>query len=265
MPLVELHPYREDEQSVPVIVVRGLSDEVLRGIAATRARPTRADTPRVARLVASAAVVASIALLAGMFVGEGSAPRQRWTFLDGSTPAEVGLVLRSARSGDWVLEDHGPATGGRALVSHEGDRGAAPGVAVATTVRARDLRAVTRCKVVETSGGHDACGLVFRFVDDANYSVARLDVNARVVDLAVVANGRERLVGRVPAAVGPGVWQELAIDARGAALRASLNGRVVLDLGDEASAVPGSVGLWAPAPAKAYFDELAIELGRHRS
>lgn len=271
MPSVELHPYREDGPLGPVIVVRGLSDDALRAAgspppAPARApAPTRLSSPRLARVVASIAVTAAIALLAGMLVGEGSAASQRWTFLDGSTPSEIGLTLHGGRSGDWTLEDHAPATGGRALVNHEGDRGAAPSLVVATTSHARDLRVATRCKVSETSGGHDACGLVFRFRDADNYHLARLDVSARIVDIAVVAGGRERLIGRAPAAVAPGVWQELTVDARGTVLRASLNGRNVLDVTDVAPASAGAVGLWAPAPAKAYFDELTIEIGRRSS
>jgi hypothetical protein len=100
---------------------------------------------------------------------------------------------------------------------------------------------------------------VFRFVDRANYHVARIDHDAKELVVAKVKGGRERVLGKANARVAPGVWQELVVEARGDHIRVSCNRRDVLDVLDPMPGHYGTGGLWAPSSAEAWFDELAIE------
>jgi hypothetical protein len=78
-----------------------------------------------------------------------------------------------------------------------------------------------------------ACGVVFRFGDEANYHAARLDAADGQLVVAVMSHGRERILGRQVVAA-PGVWQELALEARAGRIRLSLNGSTTLEVTDGA-------------------------------
>jgi hypothetical protein len=195
-------------------------------------------TPLALRALAAAAVVTVLALFASFFAGAPAPTKQRWTFLDDSF----------ATGDAWSIEHHEAATGGRALSK---DAGGSSAVLVATSTPARDVRAMTRCKAQG-----EGCGLAFRVADDRTFTVARVAGNR--VELVRVDDGKEHVLGSKTIASGAaGVWQELAVEARGDSVRVAVNGAHTLDVHDPRPAVAGGVGLWAPA--RAWFDELSIE------
>ena len=257
-PRVEVHPYRAaNGEERPVVVIR--TDSVERLFCKDRPH----DEPRVrswaARTAAAVVVLGALAVGATVFVGGESPARHRWRFLDEtSDPGTLGFRIGVGHGGTWALEQHETATGARALVNRIGDPSAPPAILLAGSLRARDVRASTRCKVATAMAG-DACGIVFRVLDDKNHHVARLDVAARRIVVAVVAGGGERVLGATSARIESGVWQELSVEARGDRIRVSSNGRDVIDVADATPAHFGSVGLWAPAAAEVYFDELVVE------
>jgi hypothetical protein len=164
--------------------------------------------------------------------------------------------------GPWSIEDHAEATGARALVNHEGNAGAKPAVLVAKSILARDLTASTRCKSTTQ------CGIVFRYRNDENYDVARFDAATQNVVLANVVGGRDVVVARAPAPAGapaggeagtPEAWQDLRVDANAGVIRVRWNDRLLIEATEGAPANSGYAGLWVPADATAYFDELSIE------
>jgi len=219
---------------------------------------SRRRTSTFARMAGGATLVGALAAGASALHANTPAIR-RWTFADGAPdPAALGFVAGDARGGRWELASHRAATGARALVNYAGDDAAPPATLRSEAMRARDLRASTRCKVSEASKG--GCGLVFRFVDAKNHVVARLDAAEGRVVLASLSGDEERILGSVPGPVEPGVWQEIAIEARGDHLRVLCNGSSALDVIDPTPARLGSVGVWAAAEAEAYFDELEIEV-----
>lgn len=200
------------------------------------------------------ALVAAIVLALSSF-GDGSDAR-RWSFTEeGASVHELGLATPIDLAGAWRLEDHAHATGGRALVNYAGIADGPPALAL-SNVRARDVRAATRCKV---DGDGTACGLVFRFHDDQRFYVAHADQASREVSLAVVIDGLERRIAHVPADVG-GNWQNLAIEARGTELSVSWNGERVIAVRDATLSDAGRVGLWAPSASMVLFDELTVEV-----
>lgn len=204
------------------------------------------------------AAAAMIAVLLGAALRGPAAPaRQSWTFTEqAASPADLGLATPVDRAGPWSLEDHEHATGGRALVNRAGAPDERPALAVATSLRARDLRAATRCKVASAAS---ACGLVFRYRDERNHYIARIDGASATVSLAAVVDGAERLVSARAIDASPGAWHQLGVEARGDHLVVTWNGRDAIDARDGALPGEGAIGLWVPAAGVALFDELTVE------
>ncbi|HVH44083.1 MAG TPA: hypothetical protein VM925_17150 [Labilithrix sp.] len=223
---------------------------------------------RLKKAIASVVVLAALVGTATVLGGDGR-KSDHWTFLDPASLAELGLVAYGDNGGAWGLEEHEPATGGRALANHEGEPGAPPAVLVATMPKARDVRAKTRCKIVSTSAKAEAfadspasCGVVFRFVDEQNHWIVRADAGTNTLEAAAVVRGEERVITRAPtpAPFRIGSWIDLVVEVRGDVVRAELDGRAGLVA--QAATVPaatGSVGLWVPSGTTVYFDHFTIE------
>jgi len=240
-PRVTIDPYRSrerDARDAPVIVLRTHGPDPV-------PRPVSWPARGIAALAIAVVVVLASALA-------GDAPRHRWTFVDDSLE---GLRGSTPAAGAWDITPDEAATGARALVNRAGDENAPAATLVASRVNTRDLRISTRCRVSRDDG---ACGLVFRHADDATHHVARIELD-RIV-LARIRGGQERILGARDAPLSPLVWHELAVEARGDVLRVTCDGRVVIDVVDAAPAPPGRAGVWAPARAEAFFDELAVDV-----
>ena len=230
---------------------------------------TRRWSDRVKRLVAATVVFAAAAGATTVLGSDGAASRGRWAFVDAAALEDLGLVAHGSRGGSWGMEDHEPATGGRALANHRGEPGARPAVLVAAESRSHDLRARTRCKVVGAPmlavtrmRSSASCGVVFRFLDDRNHWVVRANTGAGAVEAATVVGGKEYVVARAPMveAAGMGNWIDLDVEVRGDVVRVALGGRPALVA--DASTAPaafGAVGLWAPSEAEVLFDHFAFE------
>ncbi len=261
-PCVASHPYR-----------RRTSGDDPRLVVTTDALPCllhgpekQGSTPRASmtRLVAGAVLAVALVVLASAFAGGDSATRHRWTFVDEAASTDVlGFRAAAGRGGEWSIEHDQAATGARSLVNRIGEEDAPPATLVTSLVFARDVRAVTRCRVSQDRGRErpeGACGLVFRYLDDGTHHVARIEADTGRIVLARASGGSERVLGSATARGLPGVWQELAVDARGDAIRVSWNGRSVIEVHDVFPSPGGGVGLWAPSSSEAYFDELAVEV-----
>ena len=267
-PRVEIRPYRADGV-VATFVVRtdALADLAAEATARSSlvASSSRASDGWMAgwgrRAIAAVAVAGAVIAAAGFFLDHGGVAKKRWTFLEETTdPSAVGfaaLAGDASRAGAWLLADHDTATGARALVNRPGEDAAPPATLLVGSVTTRDVRAGTRCKVAIPEG--EGCGLVFRYRDARDHHVVRLDFTGRRLVIARVVGGEEHELGSVAARIDGAVWQEISVQARGDRIRATCNNRDVLEVVDHAAALPGSVGLWAPSAAEAYFDELSVE------
>jgi len=256
-PRVEVGPIAaEGGRERPVVVVRNDSMERL---LLKDAPPMDARSIWLGRAAWSVVGLTALAVASSLVIERDASTARRWTFVDVSEPAALGLHVVGERSGGWLVEEHSTATGAHALKNRAGDHGSPPAALVAHGIRTEDLRATTRCKVVaEHEVG--ACGLVFRFKDDANHHVARLDFLQRRLIVSVVSGGVEHVLAEAPARIAPGTWQELTIEVHGTVLRASCNDRDRVEVSGAPPAAPGQVGLWVPATGEAYFDELAIDV-----
>lgn len=251
-PRVEVHPYR-GKGGGPALVVR--TD------AAFRPEREREPLSPVARAAAGLLVASLAALVAAFLLGEGPRAQRRWTFADAHASLDAaGLRAGDPRSGPWTLEEDDRATGARAVVNRAGEGDAPAATLLATGLRARDVRVLTRCRVrpARSPDADASCGLVLRH-DGGDHVSARFDAAAGRVVLASVIAGRETVLGVVPATVGASAWQEIAASARGDVFVVWWNGRRVLEARVPRAPRVGDVGLWAPASAEAAFDELLVE------
>lgn len=261
----------EHESGLPVLVVERPALTDAKGSAA-RERAVASPAPRGARspggrkptgvlgLALTGAFVAAVALVL-LRLGAASPPaaRHRWTFVDEvADPAALGFRMSEVAAGAWQLAHHADATGARALVNLAGAPGAEPATAVVDDPSPRDLQIITRCKV-SPDLPEQACGVVFRYRDEGNHYVARVDALGGAVTLGAVINGSERVLERAEVAAGASTWQELQVLARADRFVVELNGRRVIEVHDPTHAHAGAVGLWAPASCVAYFDELAVQ------
>lgn len=209
------------------------------------------------RVVAGAAII-GVGVFCAELVGDMRLPSERWSFLERDT-ALSDLHLHpsngsAASGGPWAIEDNDSATGARALVNREGTSGDRPALLIAKSIHTRDLTAATRCKSTAQ------CGLVFRYRNDDNYDVARYDAPSQRVILAAIAGGREMVVAAVPATSSEdSSWQDLRVNASAGMIRVRWNDRLIIETTEGAPANSGYAGLWVPATATAYFDELSIE------
>lgn len=177
-----------------------------------------------------------------------------WNFdrdVVGELPAEFSSVL-----GTWVVRpDPSAPSPPNALVQAATFRAGLhfPRCLVAG-VRAGDLMAEVAFKPL--AGDNDqAGGIMFRVQDPETYYVFRANL---LDDLALFksADGTRRALGRFQAREEG--WQRLRVEARGARLRCSWNGRVVIEVEDR-SFGEGGIGLWTIADSVSAFDNLSIE------
>lgn len=128
-------------------------------------------------------------------------------------------------------------------------------LAVADGVWLRNLRLSAKCKMV--SGRVDqACGLVFRYLDQNNYYVTRANALEDNMRLYFVREGRRQQLASWDGEVAAGRWHELRLEAREDHLQVYWDGKKVLDVRDTTFSGPGRVGVWTKADSVTHFDDL---------
>lgn len=207
-------------------------------------------------------VAAALAILLGA-AGRAQEPPagHGWNF-DGDRPDQppVGFVFGRTGGGvegQWIVlaqEDAPTPPHVLAQLSSDETSFRFP-VSVADDVSLRDLRLSVKCKMV--SGRVDqACGLVFRYLDQNNYYVTRANALEDNVRLYFVREGRRQQLASWDGEVAAGTWHELRVEARGDHLQVNWDGKKVLDVRDTTFGSPGRVGVWTKADSITHFDGL---------
>lgn len=128
-------------------------------------------------------------------------------------------------------------------------------VAVLEAVSLRDGRVSVRCKPV--SGRVDqACGLVFRYVDENDYYITRANALEGNVRLYTVRGGRRRELASHDVEVTGNAWHEYAVELAGDRIQVFWDGHRVLDHRDSTFTDAGRVGVWTKADSVTWFDDL---------
>jgi hypothetical protein len=211
----------------------------------------------------------TLRLVAALALGLGlrGAPA-RWGFdqmTAGAPPSGFSFARTgSGRSGRWVVRAAPDAPSApNVLAQEDSDRtdNRFP-VAVADSVRLRDVSVSVRCKSI---GGRvdRACGIVWRYQDENNYYLTRANALEDNVCWYYVQNGRRTEVKRVNVKVASGVWHTLRADMRGDHIEVFFNDKKLMDVHDSRFNAAGRVGVWTKADSYTLFDDLtATNLAR---
>ena len=101
-------------------------------------------------------------------------------------------------------------------------------------------------------------GLVWRFIDENNYYVARanpLENNFRVYK---VVNGDRKKLKSAKVKMKSNIWYDIKITMDGDKIKCYFNGKLELETTDDTFSKKGKVGLWTKSDAQTYFDNLIV-------
>ncbi len=103
-------------------------------------------------------------------------------------------------------------------------------------------------------------GVVWRYQDENNYYIARMNPLESNYRFYKVVNGRRtQLATKEGLTVRPGEWHTLEIKCVGNKIRCKLDGKTLLEATDNTFKKAGKVGLWTKADAQTYFDKFEVE------
>jgi hypothetical protein len=124
-----------------------------------------------------------------------------------------------------------------------------------TTFKDLDLSVAFKAVAGEVDQGG---GPVWRYQDANNYYVARanpLENNFRVYK---IVDGKRTQLATAKIEGVKGKWQTIRIVHKGDHIQCYLDGKLHLDVKDDAFKAAGKVGFWTKADAQTYFDNLVI-------
>lgn len=199
--------------------------------------------------------VAAALLIAVAPVGS---QRVTWTFEDllvGRPPAGFDVVSTGEGGvGRWELLRDGQNVLLAQLASVARARGFR--MAIAQTPTLRDLSLSVRFRGLE---GERAAGIVWRYVDENHYYLARVSLSDQEVGLYKVVRGnRIRLDCEDDLELDRAAWHTLKIEHRDEQIRLWLDGIPVDGTRDRTLDAAGRVGVWTTADSAAWFDDLSV-------
>ena len=181
-------------------------------------------------------------------------------YATGRLPPEFETGWRTGRGaiGTWQSVEDATAHGGMAIEQSSAD----PTdyrfpLAVYRMAPVADVEASVRFKAVSGKGDR-AGGLAVRVADADNYYVVRANALEDNVNLYRVVKGRRIEIRGATVKVASGVWHDLAITVRGAAISISFNGKALFGVEDGVTTGPGEVALWTKADSVTRFHDLLI-------
>jgi len=114
-------------------------------------------------------------------------------------------------------------------------------------------------KIKSISGEEDqGGGLVWRFIDNNNYYLARYNPLENNFRFYRVVNGKRKQLMSESFDIPSKVWFTIAIEMVGNKISCYLNENKIIEATDDTFNKPGRVGLWTKADAVTYFDDLTI-------
>jgi hypothetical protein len=102
-----------------------------------------------------------------------------------------------------------------------------------------------------------AAGIAFRIRDQGNYYVVRANGLESNANLYKFVDGRRSMIREARAEVPSAVWQTLGVQAQGASIRWSLDGRPLGQV-EDSTYQSGGIGLWTKADSVSCFAGLQV-------
>jgi hypothetical protein len=125
----------------------------------------------------------------------------------------------------------------------------------------KDLTLSVKIKAIagdEDQGG----GLIWRYLDNNNYYIARCNPLENNFRFYCVVNGHRKQLKTVDCSIKTGEWFTMSIEMKGSRISCSLNRIKMIDATDDTYKSAGRVGLWSKADAQSYFDDLSIQASK---
>ena len=114
-------------------------------------------------------------------------------------------------------------------------------------------------KIKAIAGDQDqGGGLVWRYIDNNNYYIARCNPSENNFCFYRVMNGNREQLQSVQSNIKTGEWFTMTIEINGNKISCSLNGNKMIEATDETYTKAGRVGLWTKADAQSYFNDFII-------
>jgi hypothetical protein len=101
-------------------------------------------------------------------------------------------------------------------------------------------------------------GLVWRFIDNANYYRAGFNPLEKTFSLYKVVKGKTTEIQKATCDFGISLWATMSIEANNSHILCWFNGEKLIDLNDKSLKKEGKIGFWTKADAETWFDELFI-------
>jgi Domain of Unknown Function (DUF1080) len=114
-------------------------------------------------------------------------------------------------------------------------------------------------KIKAVAGDEDqGGGLVWRYIDNNNYYIARCNPLENNFRFYKVVNGNRKQLKSVECNIKSGEWFTMSIEMNGSKIICSINGETKIETTDDTYTKAGRVGFWTKADAQSYFDDLTI-------
>jgi len=157
---------------------------------------------------------------------------------------------------DWKIVNDGGNNVAAQLATNRGDN---YNLLVLESPIYKDFKMSVRVKAIsgeEDQGG----GLVWRFIDNNNYYVARFNPLESNFRFYRVVNGSRKQLISESIDIPSKVWFTMSIEMIGNKISCYLNENKMIETTDDTFIKPGRVGFWTKADAVTYFDDLTISL-----
>ncbi len=155
---------------------------------------------------------------------------------------------------DWKVVDD---NGNRAAAQMSANSGDYYNLLVLDKFGYRDFAMSVKIKAV--AGNQDqGGGLVWRYVNEDNYYLARFNPLEGNLRLYRVANGKRRELRSVSATVPEGEWFWMGVEMDGDRITVRLGHEKLIETSDHFFTNAGGIGLWTKADAQTWFDNLGI-------
>lgn len=121
-----------------------------------------------------------------------------------------------------------------------------------------DFTLTTRFKTVRGTAEQMA-GIAFRIQNETNYYVVRASSLGKTFKFYRVVNGVRGVPVGVDVAIPSGVWHEMTVACKDNQIRASLDGKELVNLTDKVDPLKsGKIGFWTKSDSVSYFAETKI-------
>ena len=212
-------------------------------------------------------ILPAVAVMSAALLGANKASTKSLSFKD----AKVGELPKgwtAAKTGKgegsvWQVVKDETAPGGPNVLAPVSSKGPTSlfNLCVADDTKLGDLDLAVSLKAV-TGKIDQGGGLVWRYRDENNYYIARmnpLEGNFRVYK---VVSGKRTQLGTADVHAPAGKWHVIRILHDGDHIQCFLNDRRYLDVKDDTFKEAGKIGLWTKADAVTYFGDLRFERPR---